>query len=75
MGDGFLPSLLPFSLIFSYTHKVYSSIPCCLFRFGKDLIFILAILKRELKLDEGAINLERQTHFNEIMSLYVSALS
>lgn len=73
MGDGFLPSLLSLLSFHAHTKKVYNIIPCCLFRFRKDLIFISVILKRELKLDEGAIiNLERQTHFNETrMSLYV----
>lgn len=63
-----------FSCSVIQTQKVYNIIPHWLFRFGKDLIFISAIL-RELKCDEGAFNLEKQTNFNEVwMNLYVQAL-
>lgn len=64
VGDGFLPSLLSFSLIFSYTHKKFTALFHVVFSdLEKISFFISAILKKELKLDKGAINLQRQTHF------------
>lgn len=63
---GFFPSYF-LCYPFIHTQKVYNVIPCCLSRFGKDLIFKLSYFKERMEtFDEGAINLERQTHFNEM---------
>lgn len=64
----FLSYFLSLLSFHTHTKKVYHIIPCCLFRFGKKKShFYLNYLKERIEtIDEGAINLERQTHLNEI---------
>lgn len=52
------------SYLFIHTQKKFTALFHVVFSdLEKISFFISAILKKELKLDKGAINLERQTHF------------
>ena len=70
----FFPNFL-FLLFFHTNSKSLQHNSTLTFQIWKRSHFYLSYLKRELKCDEGAFNLEEQTNFNEVwMNLYVQAL-